>query len=227
MGILYLVSTPMGNLDEYTKRAEDIFKSVDVLVCEEWKSGKAIMRRFELECEILRLNEHNKDDGSIDVIAELKSGKSVALTSDCGAPVFSDPGAVVVKSCHKLGIPVKHVSGASSLISALVICGFSIDKFTYLGWLHRKKEEREKQLRGIQNSTSPTVIMETPYRLLQLLEAVQTVLGKDRMISVCANLTMESEWVKRGKVSKILDELTKKPVKVPFVLIVGGIKDKS
>jgi len=225
-GILYLVSTPMGNLEDITLRALNIFKSVDALVCEEWKNGKALMRHYEFECDIYRLNEHDKDESTPELLGLLKQGKKIALTSDCGTPVFSDPGYDLVRLCHAHGISVQHISGASSLISSLVVSGFSLDTFLYLGWLPRKTEERDRSLNRLKNEKSTAVVMETPYRLIQLLEAVVRVLGSKRPISVCCNLTSENEFIKRGKAGTVLNHFKGlENKKHEFVLLIGGIKE--
>jgi 16S rRNA (cytidine1402-2'-O)-methyltransferase len=226
-GKLYLVSTPIGNPDDFTFTAEKVLKSVDLLVCEEWKNGKALMRRFDLSCEITRLNEHNAKDETDEILKELKNGKKVALTSDAGTPVFSDPGAELVAKCHKSNVEVSHVSGASSLISALVVSGLPIEPFYYLGWLPRKKDEREKLLKKLKNEKATTVIMETPYRLVPLLEAVSNVLGKNREITIARELTSENEKIYRGKVGKLLENFKKVEEKFPFVLLIAGTHYKK
>jgi 16S rRNA (cytidine1402-2'-O)-methyltransferase len=225
-GILYLVSTPMGNPDDITLSALKVFKSVDILVCEEWKNGKALQRNYDFECELMRLNEHDRDESTPELLDLLKQGKTIALTSDCGTPVFSDPGFDLVKLCHRSDIQVTHISGASSLISALVLSGFSLERFFYMGWLPRKREERDKSLSRLQNEKHTAVIMETPYRLVQLLESIKLSLGKDRVVSVCCNLSTENEFIKRGKIGPVISFFKEKNEKHEFVVLVGGLKER-
>lgn len=225
-GILYLVSTPMGNPDDITLSALKIFKSVDILVCEEWKNGKALQRNYDFECELMRLNEHDRDESTPELLDLLKQGKNIALTSDCGTPVFSDPGFDLVKLCYKSDIKVTHISGASSLISSLVLSGFSLERFFYMGWLPRKREERDKSLSRLRNEKHTAVIMETPYRLVQLLESIKVALGKDRVVSVCCNLSTENEFIKRGKIGPVISFFKDKNEKHEFVVLVGGIKER-
>jgi len=156
----------------------------------------------------------------------LRSGKNIALFSDSGAPVFADPGADLVRRCHQTNIVVKHVSGASSLISALVVCGFSIEPFLYMGWLPRKPEERNAALAKLKQESNTTIVMETPYRLMALLESVKQTLGEKRLIAVCCNLTAENEHIQRGTVADVIKYFEKHPEKPEFVLVIGGLHQK-
>lgn len=224
-GTLYLVSVPMGNRDELTPRAIQVLGAADILVCEEWKGGRTLMKQLGLNKELLRLNEHDREQSTPELLNLLKQGKTLALFSDSGAPVFSDPGADLVRLCYRAHIPVKHVSGASSLISALVVCGFSLDQFLYLGWLPRNGEEREAALLPLKNEPRTTIVMDTPYRLIALLESVQKVLGPQRLIAVCCELTSEHEHVHRGSCNTILEHFRKHPQKPEFVLVIGGARE--
>lgn len=224
-GTLYLVSVPMGNRDELSPRAIQILGAADVLVCEEWKGGRTLMKQLGLTQELLRLNEHDREQSTPELLALLKSGKTLALFSDSGAPVFSDPGADLVRLCYRNQVAVRHVSGASSLVSALVVCGFSLDQFLYLGWLPRNAEEREAALAPLKNEWRTAIVMDTPYRLLALLESVHKVLGPQRAIAVCCDLTAEQEQVRRGSCATILDHFRKHPQKPEFVLVIGGCRE--
>ena len=223
-GILYLVATPMGNQEDITLRALRILKEVDFVVCEEWKNGKSLLKHYGIVNELLRLSEHNKDESNKEIISLLKSGKSIALTSDCGTPVFSDPGHDLVKLAYQEKIRVTSLPGANSLISALILSGFNPDEFHSLGWLPRKRQDREKALQKIRMLKVATVIMETPYRLLQLLESIEKVLGPKHRIAICMNLTKENEKIWRGQVSKIRKNLEENYTKSEFVCIVGPYK---
>jgi 16S rRNA (cytidine1402-2'-O)-methyltransferase len=220
-GILYLVATPIGNKEDISLRALRVLKEVDYVICEEWKNGKSLLKYYGIENELLRLSEHNMEEGNNEILTYLKSGKSLALTSDCGTPVFSDPGYELVKLAYKNDIKTTTVPGANSLLPAIILSGFNPNTFKSLGWLPRKKEERESALKKIIVSREPTVIMETPYRLLQLLESIEKVLGFKRQVAICMNLTMEDEKIVRGQVGKIRPVLIKEYQKSEFVCIVG------
>jgi len=240
-GTLYLVSTPMGNWDELSPRAVQVLKEVDILVCEEWKTGRTLMRRIGLirsdadstdqnahpvKPELLRMNEHDHAESTAELFKLLATGKTIALFSDSGAPVFADPGAELVRLCLQAKIAVKHVSGASSLISALVVCGFSIEPFLFMGWLPRKPEERNAALAKLKQENNTAIVMETPYRLMALLESVKQTLGEKRLVAVCCNLTAENEHIQRGMVADVIKYFEKHPEKPEFVLVVGGLREK-
>lgn len=227
-GILYLVSIPMGDDRELSPRAIEVLTQADALVCEEWKTGRTLMKRLALQDpkELFRLNEHDTKESTNELLALLKQGKTLALFSDSGAPVFADPGAELVRLCYPHGITVKHVSGPASLISALVVCGFAIEPFLYMGWLPRKPEERNKALARLKQENTTAIIMETPYRLMAMLESVKQTLGPDRPIAVCCNLTAENEHVQRGTVANVIKYFEKNPEKPEFVLVIGGLNEK-
>lgn len=227
-GTLYLVSIPMGDDSELSPRAEAILTQADVLVCEEWKTGRTLMKRLSLQDqkELFRLNEHDVKESTLDLLGLLKQGKTLALFSDSGAPVFADPGAELVRLCYQQGIVVKHVSGPASLISALVLCGFTIEPFLYMGWLPRKPDERNKALLRLKQENTTAVVMETPYRLMALLESVKQTLGPDRPIAVCCNLTAVNEHVQRGTTADVIKYFEKHPEKPEFVLVIGGLREK-
>ncbi|MCB0278918.1 MAG: 16S rRNA (cytidine(1402)-2'-O)-methyltransferase [Calditrichaeota bacterium] len=221
-GTLYLVSTAIGNPDDISLRAIRVLKSVDLILCEEWKHGKALLRFLDHEVELLNFNEHNHSERIPEIIDLLKQGKTIALTSDCGTPVFSDPGLDLVQACYKNQIEVTAVPGASSLMNALVLSGFPVDSFRSLGWLSPKRELRDQQLRQLIHETETTVIMETPYRLVQLLESCQQVLGGKRVVAVCSRLTTEHEEVRRAELNQVLKHFKHAAEKMEFVLVIAG-----
>jgi len=227
-GILYLVSIPMGNDLELSPRAVDILTQADVLVCEEWKTGRTLIKQLGLQDQkvLFRLNEHNTKESTAELLDLLKQDKTLALFSDSGTPVFADPGAELVRLCYRHGITVKHISGPASLISALVLCGFTIEPFLYMGWLPRKPEERKQALARLKQENITTVVLETHYRLMTLLESVKQTLGSERLVAVCCNLTAAHEHVQRGTVSDVIRYFEKYPEKPEFVLVIGGLKEK-
>lgn len=224
-GLLSIISIPIGNLDDITLRALKTLKEIDVLVCEEYKIGKAILRLADIDKPLYRLNEHNVADGSQEIIELLKSGKHVGQITDCGTPVFSDPGLDLVKLCYKNNIKMTTIPGVSSLMPALVLSGFNIDQFKFFGWLPRKQEDREKKLKAIKFETQTVVIMETPYRFNHMLESLFTVLEPDRFVAVCCDLTSENEEVFRGPISKIYKKFKDQKIKREFIILVAGLKE--
>lgn len=221
IGRLICVAVPIGNTGDISERALASLRACDVLLIEEWKVGSGFCRRFNIDTELIAYNEHTRDDELPEVIRLLQSGKTVCLISDQGTPVFSDPGLELVQACYAADIPVTTVPGASSLMAALTLCGFPVDRFRSLGWLPRNERERESELKRLVNEPDTSVIMETPYRLSNLLDSLANVLPAHRMVAVCLDLTMKSEEVVRGPISKVRRQLTGIKKRV-FVCVVAG-----
>ncbi len=219
-GQLFLVSTPIGNQNDLTYRARRTILEVDFLVCEEYKFGKRILKLLNLEKEIHLLNEHNEKENSAFIIQELLSGKSCAVISDAGTPVFSDPGHFLISLAIKSGVSISPIPGVDSLIPSLVSSGFDISRFYYAGWLSPKKDKRLNELTKLSDVKRTLAIMETPYRLKQLLEDVKKVFGAEIRISLSCDLTTEKEMFYRGKVSDIVREIEVLTEKCEFVLII-------
>jgi 16S rRNA (cytidine1402-2'-O)-methyltransferase len=221
-GILYLIPTPIGNWEDITLRALRLLKETDLIVCEEFKEGNVLLKRTGLEKPLECLNEHNVRDATKKIIRYLLEGKSIALTSDSGTPVFSDPGIELVRAAIRENIRVVPLPGASSLLPALIGSGFSIDSFLFAGWLSPKKELRRKQLKAIGNETRTTVIMETPYRLGVLVNDMVAILGTSREVSIAFDLSMPAEQFLRGTLGDIAAEVTAKKMKGEFVVVLRG-----
>lgn len=221
---LYLISTPIGNYDDITLRALNILRESEIIICEEYKDARRLLSHFEIQKELISLNEHSEPETAPEIIALLKEGKKMALISDCGTPLFSDPGHLLVNLAVQSGIQVVPVPGASSLLPALTGSNLDIEKFYYYGWLSPKKEIRRKELLNLKNNSNLLVVMETPYRLKQLLADVEKVFGSDTHIVVAYKLTQPEEFFFRGKVSVILKTVTDKNLKGEFVLLIENRK---
>jgi 16S rRNA (cytidine1402-2'-O)-methyltransferase len=219
---LYLVATPIGNYDDMTFRALDVLKSVDVVVCEERKEGERLLRHFGIEKPIEMLNEHNEKAASQVILALLSGGKDVALVSDCGTPVFSDPGQTLVRAAVDNHIRLVPVPGASSLLPALTVSGFSIDQFFFYGWLSPKKERRRAELRQLRADRRTIVLMETPYRLIPLLKDLVDAFGPSRRLCIAVDLTMPGEKILHGNAPSLLKLVTEQEIKGEFVIVVEG-----
>ena len=220
---LYIVSTPIGNYEDITLRALKILKDVDFIICEEYKPARRLLSSYEINKELISLNEHNEEESSSEIISEILKGKTAALISDAGTPLFSDPGSILVRQCISRKIKIIPVPGASSLLSALVGSGYQLDKFYYYGWLSPKKHIRQSQLRKLKSVNELIVIMETPYRLLQLLRDVEKIFGKEQNIVVAFKLTQEGEKYYRGTITNILSQFSAKKVKGEFVLLIDNL----
>jgi 16S rRNA (cytidine1402-2'-O)-methyltransferase len=221
-GALYLVATPIGNVQDMTFRALDILRSADVVVCEERREGERLLKHFGISKPLEMLNEHNETAATHTIMQVLHSGKSVALVSDCGTPVFSDPGQMLVRAAIDAGVQVVPIPGASSLMPALTVTGFSIDQFLYYGWLSPKKDRRRAELRQLQQERRTIVLMETPYRLSALLRDLADTFGDTRRCCLAFNLTLPDERIFHGTANQLHRELGPKELKGEFVIVVEG-----
>lgn len=221
-GKLYLVSTPIGNYDDITLRAINILKAADFIICEEFKESRRLLSHLKINKELFSLNEHNESEAVNDLILKLAEGKNAALISDCGTPLFSDPGHLLVEVCISQKIEVIPVPGANSLLPALTGSGFNIEKFYYYGWLSPKKDIRRKQLLDLKRIREVIVIMDTPYRLKTLLTDVVKILGRNTRIVLAFQLTMKNEKFFRGTAEEVLKIVERDKMKGEFVLVVDN-----
>lgn len=221
-GVLYLVSTPIGNHLDITYRALEVLKNVDIIVVEEFKEGSTLLKNYDVKKELHCLNEHNEKEKSDEIVNMLLEGKNIALISDSGTPVFSDPGLLLVQKSLKRGIKLVPIPGASSLMPALIVSGFRIDRFLFYGWLSPKSSERKKELKKLKSEKNTIVLMDTPYRLRQLLEDIDSILGH-RQICLAYNLTMQDETILHGRAKDILKIVSDKKLKGEFVLILQNL----
>lgn len=224
-GTLYLVATPIGNYDDITFRAVRILKEVDVIVYEERREGQRLLSHYGIPEKVIEsLNEHNEAAASFHILDHLKHGKNVAVISDAGTPVFSDPGQILVRKAIENNIKVVPIPGTSSLLPALTVCGFSIDEFLFYGFLSPKSNRRMSELRQLRNEQRTMVFMDTPYRLVPLLKDVVEVFGHERRACVAFNLTMPDERIFRGPVGELHRQFENKSLKGEFVVVVEGAK---
>ncbi|MBI1806495.1 MAG: 16S rRNA (cytidine(1402)-2'-O)-methyltransferase [Ignavibacteria bacterium] len=222
-GILYLVATPIGNDDDITVRALSVLKNADVVVYEERKEGHRLLARYNIPEKLVEsLNEHNEAAATFHIIEHLKAGKNVALISDAGTPVFSDPGQLLVQKAVENQIKIVPIPGASSLLPALTVCGFPIDRFLFYGFPSPKSNRRIAELRQLRNERRTMVFMDAPYRLAPLLKDIAEIFGEVRRVCVAFNLTMPDEQIFRGTALELYRQAEKKNLKGEFVVIVEG-----
>ncbi len=216
---LFVISMPIGNPDDITLRAIETLKKVDFLICEEYKIGRKLLKRLDINKELYHLNEHNEKDEGEHILQLLLQGKDAAVFSDCGTPLFADPGTYLVNRCHQSGIRVIPVPGASSLMAALSVSGIDIKQFYYAGFLPRKTEERQKEIRKLKTYHCPVIIFDTPYRLKALLYSLKEEIPPDQRIILFLSLTQPDEKIIHGSVSQVFKQLNQNPPKKEFVLI--------
>ncbi len=216
---LYIVSTPIGNYEDITLRALRILKECNFIICEEYKEARRLLSHYQIQKELIALNEHNEKEISSEVIAKLKEGQTGALISDCGTPLFSDPGHYLIGLAIQNKIEIVPIPGASSLLASLVGSGFDFDKFYFYGWLSPKKEIRKKQLFDLKRIKETIVILDTPYRLQTLLEDIVKVFGENVPIVLAFEITKEKEKFYRGSALQIFNIAKKENLKGEFVLM--------
>ena len=220
-GTLYIVSTPIGNQEDITLRAIRVLKKCDLVVCEEIKNGSRVLHRLNISKKLDTMNEHNENEKTFELIGLLKKGKKIALISDAGTPVFADPGISLVREALRLNIPMEVVPGVSSIMTALVRCGFPIKQFLYAGFLSRNKEERLLQLKRLSDESRTVVLLETPYRLIPILEAASRVMP-DRNAYIGVNLTMPYETHHYGTFLRLYEKFKGQRFKAEFVICFEG-----
>jgi len=223
-GVINIVATPIGNWDDITIRAINTLKSVDLIVCEELREGSTLLKKLGIQHKnLIEINEHNEKEQVPKIINQLFNGINVAIISDCGTPVFADPGHFLIEQAVNFQIKVIPVPGASSLMATLSILDFEIKEFHFAGFLPREKESRQKALQALRQISIPIVIMDTPYRLIKLLDEVGKTFGKNRRITLATDITLTSEKIYRGTISEVISHLN--PQKAEFVLVIHPIRN--
>ncbi len=218
---LYLVPTPIGNLDDITLRAVSVLRSVDLILAEDTRTTSVLLRHLGIEKPLRshhKFNEHATAQLFSEIVA---AGRDVALVSDAGTPGISDPGFLLVRTCVEQGVEVETLPGATALIPALVDSGFPCDRFCFEGFLPQKKG-RLKQLQRCADEERTMIFYESPYRVVKCLEQFAEVFGPDRLISVSRELTKKFEQTLRGTVADVLAHFRATEPKGEFVLVVAG-----
>jgi 16S rRNA (cytidine1402-2'-O)-methyltransferase len=216
-GTLYIVATPIGNLEDITIRAIKVLANVDAVICEEIKEGSRLLHSLKIENHLITLNEHNEEEVIQNIIVELMAGKSLALVSDCGTPLFSDPGRKLLSTLVEVNFKIVPIPGSSSLMTALSVCAFPMEQFRFIGFLPPKAEHRSRILATLKHETTPLIFMDTPYRLGRLLDEVIQTFGRDQMAFLGCDLTLPNEFILHGRI----DEISRKVAgqKREFILI--------
>jgi 16S rRNA (cytidine1402-2'-O)-methyltransferase len=221
---LYVVATPIGNLEDITLRALSVLSSVDVIAAEDTRRTRVLMSRHGLDKPLVILQEHNEEQYAPKLVERLIQGDSVALVSDAGTPLVSDPGYRLVQLAIEAGVEVVTVPGPSSVTAALSISGLATDRFTFEGFLPARPAARRKRLSGLRNEARTMVFFESSHRIEDSLADLAAVLGDDRPIAVCREMTKMFENILRGPVSDVLEQIQgdANQRKGEFVLVVAG-----
>lgn len=219
-GKLFVVGTPIGNLEDITFRAIRTLKEVDLIACEDTRRTQKLLTHYAIRTRTISYHEHNEMTRAPELIIQLEQGSNIALVSDSGMPIISDPGHRLVHLAIRHNIPVVPVPGASAIVAALAAAGLPVDKFRFLGFLPAKKVARRKALQELEGASKTLIFYEAPHRALELLSDVREILG-DRPIVVAREVTKVHEEFLRGSASEVLDRLRKKPVKGEITVLVG------
>ena len=220
-GTLYIVATPLGNLEDITLRATRILKEVSVIACEDTRRTVKILNRYEIRTPLFIFHEYNKVRAGKSILRRLRDGDSVALVSDAGTPAISDPGYELVREAIGAGIPIEVVPGPSALIAALVVSGLPTDHFTFEGFLPTRREKRRKAMQGLAAGTRTMIFYESPQRLAAFLREAAEIFG-DRQACVVRELTKVHEEILRGSLSELDAEISGRGTVLGEVTIVIG-----
>ena len=223
-GVLYLVCTPIGNLNDISPRAINILKNVSLIACEDTRQTKKITSRFDINNRLISFNKYNSLGRIPKIINFLKEGKSVALVSDAGMPSVCDPGEDLVINAKINNLETICVPGPSAALTALVSSGFSASKFIFEGFLPKKKNEREKILSEISKNEKTTIIFESPHRFNKLLNELKEHCGGQREISVSRELTKKFEEQINNKIDNIIDTFKNREIVGEITIVIKGIE---
>ncbi|AWB42799.1 16S rRNA (cytidine(1402)-2'-O)-methyltransferase [Paenibacillus sp. CAA11] len=221
-GKLFLVATPIGNLEDMTYRAVRILQEADLIAAEDTRQTRKLLAHFEItNKKLFSYHEHNKAASGPELIRYIIEGKNLALVSDAGLPAISDPGSDLVKLALEAGISVIPVPGANAALSALIVSGLGTERFQFLGFLPREKRAKEEQLRSVEDYEGSILLYESPHRVMKTLEAILEVLG-DRSVTLARELTKRYEEIARGTASSCLKHLEEHPPLGEYCIVIGG-----
>lgn len=226
MGILYVVPTPVGNLEDMTFRAIRVLKEVDLILAEDTRTSGILLKHFEIKNAMQSHHKFNEHQTVERVVARIKAGENVALISDAGTPGISDPGFLVVRECVRNGIEVQCLPGATAFVPALVASGLPDERFCFEGFLPQKKG-RVTRLTGLQAETRTMIFYESPYRLVKTLTQFIDFFGAERQVSVCREISKVHEESVRGTLAEVVAHFTQNEPKGEIVIVLAGRDEKE
>ena len=221
-GTVYLVATPIGNLEDMTFRAVRILKEVDLIAAEDTRNSIKLLNHFEIDTPMTSYHEFNKVEKAITLIEKLKEGQNIAVITDAGTPGISDPGEELVKMCYEEGIEVTSVPGPAACITAVTMSGQACRRFSFEAFLPKDKKERRRVLEELKNDTRTVVIYEAPHHLIGTLKELRDVLGEDRGITLCRELTKKHEEKEKTTIGGALESYETKEPRGEYVLVIAG-----
>ncbi len=225
-GVLYVVATPIGNLEDISGRAAEVLRAVDLIAAEDTRHTRVLLGHLGVSTKMVALHQHNERQQSDGLVERLLSGLSLALVSDAGTPLISDPGFPLVRECHRRRVRVSPVPGACALVAALSVSGLATDRFLFVGFLARTAGARLTQLKELRATRATMVFYESSHRVVYMVRDLVEVLGGDRQAALAREITKIHEAIVSEPLGKLLDRLIKDPdqQKGEFVLLVEGVK---
>jgi 16S rRNA (cytidine1402-2'-O)-methyltransferase len=219
--MLYIVATPIGNLDDITVRARRVLEEADLILTEDTRHSGQMLKRLEITSKpLLSFHDHNEEQRIPQVLDWIREGKNIALISDCGTPLISDPGFKLVRALADNRLPYSAIPGPCAVINALVLSGFPTDRFLFLGFIPPKGKKRRQRLELIVNAEATAVMYESPFKLLKLLQSVRDIAG-NRDCAVIREMTKIHEEVIRGPVEELISRLADRQIKGEIVVVVS------
>lgn len=226
MGILYIVPTPVGNMEDITFRAIRILREADLVLAEDTRTSAVLLKHYDIRNHLLSHHKFNEHGTSASVVSRLQSGQTVALISDAGTPGISDPGFYLVREAVRAGVEVQCLPGATAFVPALVSSGLPCDRFCFEGFLPQKKGRRTR-LESLSREQRTMIFYESPYRLVKTLRQLAEVFGGDRQASVCREISKVHEESVRGTLTEVADHFTETEPRGEIVIIVAGADPKD
>ena len=225
MGILYIVPTPVGNMEDMTFRAVRILKEVDLVLAEDTRTSGILLKHYEIKNALMSHHKFNEHGTSAGIVNRLLAGENVALISDAGTPGISDPGFFLVREAVRAGVEVQCLPGATAFVPALVSSGLPCDRFAFEGFLPQKKG-RQTKLQSLKDEERTMIFYESPFRLVKTLQQFAEVYGGDRQVSVCREISKVHEESVRGSLDEVIAHFKEKEPKGEIVIILAGCDEK-
>lgn len=224
MGTLYIVSTPIGNLKDITLRALEVFEGVDLIACEDTRRTSLLLKTYNIKKPLISYFEHNEKGRIPQLIQKLLAGQNIALVSDAGTPLLSDPGFKLIRECVEKNIKVVPIPGASAILSALVTSGLASDRFFFLGYLPKRSGKRDRILKALprmpQELKTTFILFESPYRVVELLKVIKKNIGNIEIV-IARELTKMHEETMRGSIDELLKDFSVKGTKGELTIVLS------
>ncbi|WP_025028176.1 16S rRNA (cytidine(1402)-2'-O)-methyltransferase [Caldalkalibacillus mannanilyticus] len=226
-GCLFLVPTPIGNLQDMTFRAVETLKEVDYIAAEDTRQSRKLLNYFQIEKQLISYHEHNKEKKGLEILEDLKAGKRIALVTDAGMPGISDPGEDLTRLATEAHISVVALPGANAGLTALIASGLSTKRFVFIGFIDRQKKKREEELVELKYITQTLIFYEAPHRLKETLASMEKVLGADRSGAIVREISKKHEEYIRGSLGELVEWSEREEIRGEFCIIIQGNENQE